>query len=118
MLTLIMTTEVDRVFRIADSVNKNVFSVFFSMSISWLHYRRELEEFSRQQLAALQSKAAEEKCREQEEFARHHHFLISTAVVPGIYNKVCGTSLLFDYIVAFLHSNVICHMSSDWEGNR
>jgi len=73
-----------------------------------LCFRKELEEFSRQQLATLQSEAAAEKWREQEEFARHHHFFMSTAVTPGIYNspyKVCGVSPLLNLVAAFLHLN-------------
>jgi len=54
----------------------------------------------------LQSEEAAEKWKEEEEFARQHHFLISTAVIPGIYNsphKVCATSRLFNNAIALMH---------------
>jgi len=58
-----------------------------------LCYRKELDKRAQQQLADWQSMAAAEKQKQTDEYLRHHHFLVSTAVTPGIYNspyRVCA----------------------------
>jgi len=52
-----------------------------------INCRKELQEICQRQLASWQSKTEADKQKKQEELARRQHFLLSTAVIPGIYNS-------------------------------
>jgi hypothetical protein len=59
-------------------------------------YRRQRDEEEKRKQEDLHEKKLEE-------FARQHHYLVSTVVLPGVFNSPFQVNCVFDEFRAFLH---------------
>ena len=55
--------------------------------ICYTHYRSELEEYSEQQEQERRRRQEKEEKKRREHLAKKNHYLISTEVIPGVFNS-------------------------------